>query len=82
MRLASSDADVERRHHDIGDAEHDLLGRLRRFGLADAVLGGAEDRIDRRRRERAQALAALEPGQALDLEMLGRGDIGEASIRP
>ena len=48
---------IQGRHHDIGDAEHDLLGRLGRLGLAGGVLGRAEDRGDGRLRKRRRNLA-------------------------
>src|SRR5262249_52357950 len=51
---------VEGRHHDIGDAEYDLLRRLRGFRLADGILRRAEDAIHARRRQRPGAPAPLD----------------------
>src|SRR5262249_60414347 len=50
---------VEGWHHDIGDAEYDLLRRLRGFRLAGGVLCCVEQGIDARRRVRARGLSAL-----------------------
>ena len=44
--LTSSRGDVDRRHGDIGDAEHDPLAAAGAGGLSGAVLGGAERRRD------------------------------------
>src|SRR5262249_14794984 len=65
---------VEGWHHDIGDAEYDLLRRLRGFRLAGGVLRRAEDGIDARRRQPAGGLAALEARQGFALEMMWRVD--------
>jgi hypothetical protein len=41
---------VEDRHHDIRDAEYDLLRRLGGLRLADGIFRCAEDGVDARRR--------------------------------
>src|ERR1700720_3994635 len=48
------------------------------------VLGGAEHGIDGGRRQRARALAAFEAARALDLEIVGGGDLGKrrAGLEP
>ena len=69
--------DVDRRHGDIGDAEHDPLAAAGAGGLSDAILGGAERRRDHARGHAGRRGVAPETGRGFDLRSDGRGFLGE-----
>src|SRR5712672_965698 len=63
---------VNRRHADVGDAEHDPLAAASAGGLSNPILGGAERRGDHARGHAGRRGVAPETGRGLDL----RSDCG------